>query len=62
MSTETEALDETPSEDPDPRKYVHTRLDVWLVARDALKGSGAEFAPGDIVELAEFLAGDNRLD
>ena len=53
--------DDAPDErTPSPeRQFIHGRLDIWLYARDALKGSDTEYGPSDVVELAEFLAGDN---
>lgn len=39
--------------------YAMDRAAIWKAALNLLKDSGCDFAPGDVTELAEFLAGDN---
>ena len=43
----------------DPLSFAMDRTSVWRAASTLLKESGVEYSAQDIVDLAEFLAGDN---
>jgi hypothetical protein len=47
--------------DPTPTSEVADRLDVWKVARRTLSDSGmlADAKPADVLELAQWLAGED---
>lgn len=43
----------------DDLTFAMDRAAIWKAGLQLLKDSGTEFNPGDVTELAEFLAGDN---
>lgn len=50
------------SDEKDQLIYVMDRSTIWKSALALLRESGQDFVARDIVELAEFLAGDNIRD
>ena len=43
----------------DPLEFAMDRGAIWKSGLTLLKESGMEYTPGDVTNLAEFLAGDN---
>lgn len=43
----------------DPLEFAMDRGSIWKSALTLLKDSALDYAPADVTELAEFLAGDN---
>lgn len=43
----------------EPLTFAMDRAVIWKAGLKLLKESGVDYTPGDVTELAEFLAGDN---
>lgn len=43
----------------EPLTFAMDRAAIWKAGLTLLKESGLDYSPGDVTELAEYLAGDN---